>query len=186
MFGKLFFTSFTIFFTEFKELMPLVISFVPAWIMMQSGLSTTKFSISSNTFSVVPPGKFLTVTWWSLDSPLSLIPLRSESPVTKTFFFLFNLIVCASSLGISDSILSLRGLLFVLLLSWLWFYRGIVKAFFTDNCPVKKLIISPFFEISFSSWEFCFWISQIQNNHLCYRLPSNHTIAADRKSQHVY
>ena len=123
VFGELFFTSFTIFFAEFKELMPLEISFVPAWIMMQSGLSATKFSISSNTFSEVPPGKFLTVTWWSLDSPFSLIPLRRESPVTTTFFFLFNLIVCSSSLGISDSILSLRGLLFALLLSWLWFCR---------------------------------------------------------------
>ena len=145
VFGELFFTSFTIFFTEFKELMPLVISFVPAWIMMQSGLSATKFSISSNTFSVVPPGKFLTVTWWSLDSSFSLIPLRSESPVATTFFFLFNLIVCACSLGTSDSILSLRWLLFAPLLSWLWFCRGIVKAFFTDNCSVKKLVISSFF-----------------------------------------
>ena len=106
LFEELFFTSFTIFFTEFKEIMPLVISFVPARIMMQSGSTGKIFNR------------------WSLDSPFSLIPLRSDTPATTTFF-LFNLIVCASSLGTSDSILSLRGLLFALLLSGLWFCQGL-------------------------------------------------------------
>ena len=166
VFGELFFTSFTIFFTEFKELMPLVISFLPAWIMMQSALSATKFSISSNPFSEVPPRKLLTVTWWSLNSPFLLIPLRSESPVTTTFLFLFNLIVCASPLGTLDSILSLWGLLFALLLSWLWFCRGIVKAFFTDNCSVKKL--SRLFSKSLSVVEkFCFQFYKLNWSSIC-------------------
>ena len=154
--------------------------------MTQSGLSETKSSISSNTFLVVRSGKFLTVTWWSLDSSFSLIPLRSESPSAKTSFFLFTLIICASSLGTSDSILSLRRLLFAFLLSGLPFCRGIVKAFFTDNCSVKKLIILSFSKSLSLLEKFCFWINQIQNNHLCYWLPSNHTVVADRKSQHVY
>ena len=70
MFGKLFFTIFIIFLstniyylkTEFRELMPLVISVVPAWVKMQSGLTATNFSVSSNIFFEVPTGKFLTVT----------------------------------------------------------------------------------------------------------------------------
>ena len=101
-----FFTFFVIFFTEFRELMPFLILFVPAWIMMQSGLSATKFSILSNIFSEIPTGKCLTVTWWFFESPFSLIPLRRESPVTVTFFFLFILTICASFLGISESTLS--------------------------------------------------------------------------------
>ena len=50
----------------------------------------------------------------------------------------------------------IEGSFFALFLSWLWFCRGIVKAFFTDNCSVKKLIILSFFEISFSTWEILF------------------------------
>ena len=92
------------------------------------------------------------VSRWSL----LLILWSRESSVTTTFLFSYNLILCTSSLDISDSILSLRGLLFVLLLSWLWFWRGIVKVFFTDNCFIKKLIISSLFEIFFSNWEILF------------------------------
>ena len=141
----IFLTYFTIYFIEFKELMALGKSFVPVWIMTRPDLPATKFSISSDAFSGVRAGKFLTVTWWFLYNSFSLISLRKESPVTPTFLFLCNLTVSASYLGISDSIMSSRGLLFALLLSWIWFYRGIVKAFFTDNFSVKKLIILPFF-----------------------------------------
>ena len=59
MFGELLFTFFTILFSEFKELMPLVILFVPALIMMQSGLPVFH---ASYTFSEDQSGKHLTVT----------------------------------------------------------------------------------------------------------------------------
>ena len=79
----------------------------------------------------------------------------------NSYFLFIYLTVCSSSHGISDSILSLGGFLFTLFLSWLWLCREfekIVKAliFFLDNCCVKKLITSSFFEIFFSDWEILF------------------------------
>ena len=89
VFGELLMTLLVIFFTEFRELMPLVMSYVPAWLMMQPGLPATKFSIYSNIFSKIPPETFFTVAWCLFESPFSLIQLRREAPVT-TNFFLFN------------------------------------------------------------------------------------------------
>lgn len=55
VFEEFFFTFFTTFFSEFWKLMTLVIPFTPPWLIMQSSLSETKFSI--------PPNLFLEVGW---------------------------------------------------------------------------------------------------------------------------
>ena len=81
VFGELLLTLFTSFFYEFKELTALVISLVPAWIMMQSGLSANKFSISFN----VSTGKtfygYLMISW----EPFFTFSIKKEVTLYNNF-----------------------------------------------------------------------------------------------------
>lgn len=138
--------------------MLLVISIVLAWEIMQSVLSGTKFSISSNIFSNNLPENFwdhLIISW----EPLFTYSVKKAITRCNNFFVLFILTICPSFLGRSESVLSLKRFLFTLLLSWRWLCREFqetvkVLTFFNDNWSVKKLIILFLFKIFFSYWEF--------------------------------
>ena len=95
VFGEFFVTFFTIFFTEFRESMMSIIYHLS----LHEKWCSLIYLQPSFLFLLIYFRRFhweiLTVTWWFMDSPFSLISLRREWPVTTIFFFLFNLGVCA-------------------------------------------------------------------------------------------
>ena len=70
----------SVFFTFFNVLILLVLSFVPACTMMQSGFWPTYVSISSSTVLLKPLEKLLTLTLWFLHKLFSFISLKREFP----------------------------------------------------------------------------------------------------------
>ena len=95
VFGEFFVTFFTIFITEFRESMMSIIYHLS----LHEKWCSLIYLQPSFLFLLIYFRRFhweiLTVTWWFMDSPFSLISLRREWPVTTIFFFLFNLGVCA-------------------------------------------------------------------------------------------
>ena len=77
VFGEFFFTFFTTLFTKFMELMLLVISFVPTWIMMRSGLSATKF-LFNLIFFKGSTGKIFNVYLITSWEPLFTYSIKNE------------------------------------------------------------------------------------------------------------